>query len=327
MKWKTTLLLLAVTVGIGAYVSQVELKQPLPEERQARSKRILQLSLDDVTALAVEVPHAKVVLKKDGDTWRLTTPLNARAERSLIQRILGEVSWLDAERVLAGTKEKPLDRAPYGLAPAKGTLVISTQQGETTLLFGNPSAVGDTRYLARTDRPEVFVAGSSLFDTLNQSADSYRSRELVGIDTTRLAGLTLSSPTASYALIKENGLWRLTEPLQDAANPTAVGALLSHLNGLRIERFVDEQAEVSAHPEWGFQTPSAKLTLTVGGRATALEILIGGGTSDNAQQRYATRSDEPTLYAVTGTDVEALSLDPQTLRAKAPATKPPAATP
>ena len=70
MKWKTTLALLVLTVGVGAYVSLYELKQPLPEERQRLAARILHVLPDEVTSLAVELPHAKVTLNKDGETWR-----------------------------------------------------------------------------------------------------------------------------------------------------------------------------------------------------------------------------------------------------------------
>ena len=318
MKWKTTLALLVLALGVGTYVSLYELKQPSPEERQALTTRILHLSPEELTSLTVELPHAKVTLKKDGETWRLTSPLSVRAEASLVQRILSQLEWLDAERVLSGTKEKPLDRAAYGLAPAHGSVTVSTKSLATTLLFGDQTAVGQNRYLARTDQSQIFVVGANVFDTLDQSVELYRSHELVGVDTTTLAGLTVSSPHFSYALTKEHGQWQLAQPIKDAADATAVGTLLNDLRNLRIERFLAEQVEVSAHPEWGFQTPTAKITLTLEQRATPLEILVGSGTNDNAQQRYAMRSDEPALYAVTGAQVEKCLKDPQLFRATPP---------
>ena len=47
-----------------------------------------------------------------------------------------------------------------------------------------------------------------------------------------------------------------------------------------------------------------------------LELFVGKPTTDNPQQRYAKRTDEPTIYAVTKDRVEALLQDPQTLRAR-----------
>jgi hypothetical protein len=318
MKWRTTLLLLTLTVGVGAYVSLYELKQPTPEQRPGLAKRILRLEPQQITALSVELPDAKVTLKKDGEVWHLTSPLAARAERSLVEQVLGQLEWLEAERVLSGTKDHPLDRAAYGLAPAKGTFIISTQHDSTTLLFGEASAIGDNRYVARTDRPDIFVADPTLFNTLNQPTESYRSHELVGLDLTSLAHLAVSSSTRSYALTKEQGQWKLVEPVHDAADAMAVGALINQVSNLRIERIVSEQTEISAHPEWGFQTPSAKVTLAWEGRPTPVELTFGGGVNDNVQQRYAMRSDEPTLYAVNGMDVEAFLKDPETFRAKPP---------
>lgn len=311
MKWKTTIILLTLVIGIGAYVSLYELRQPTPEQREARSKRILQLDEQAIASLAVEVPHAKVSLAKADGVWRLTSPLTARAERSLTEQIISQLQWLEAERVLAGTTEQPLDRAHYGLAPPLGNVTIVTAEGTTVLLFGEATAVGGNRYVARSEGAEVFVVGSYLFDTLNQPVESYRSHELVGVELGAVTGLTVSSPSVSYELKKVEGMWKLAP--EEAADLNEVNLLLSELNTLRIQRFLEEQAEISAHPEWGFQTPTAKISVTMPADEPPLEITLGAGTNDNAQQRYATRSDEPTLYAVNGADVDALLKDPATL--------------
>ncbi|MBI3312069.1 MAG: hypothetical protein HYZ88_00895, partial [Candidatus Omnitrophica bacterium] len=117
MRWKTTLILLIATIGIGAYVSLYELKQPTSEERASLSKQVVKLSPDEATQLRVEFPGTSVTLEREGDTWRMTAPFKARAEEPLVRRVLGELDPLQAERVLEHSTKRPLALGDYGLEP------------------------------------------------------------------------------------------------------------------------------------------------------------------------------------------------------------------
>ena len=99
MKWKTTLVLLIVTIAIGAFVSLYEIRQPAPEDRQAVARRVVQIPAGDVKRLVVQFPEARVTLERRGDAWQLTSPKAVRAEESLLRRILDELDPLEAEHL------------------------------------------------------------------------------------------------------------------------------------------------------------------------------------------------------------------------------------
>lgn len=328
MRWKTTLILLIATIGIGAYVSLYELKQPTPEEWALLAKQVVKLSSDEVTQLRVECPGTRVTLERSAETWRMTAPLAARAEELLVQRVLGELDPLQAERVLEHSTNKPLALSDYGLEPPRGTLTIKAGQHETVLAFGESTAVGKARYLKRADAPQVFVVRDMLFEALQQPVEAYRSHELLSFNAWEARRIMVASPpTSSYTLTKhpaaEDGAtpradrWQITEPLLDGADEAAVSALLSKLRGLRIERFVTDHPKPEELSTWGLDQPPSRIIVVLDPNAAPLELRVGTPTTQNPDQRYAKRTDEPTVYAVAQRNLAELLQDPDTLRSRA----------
>ena len=318
MRWKTTVGLLILTVGIGTYVSLYELKRPTPEEQVELAKEVVRLPSEDITSVIVESPQANVSLQRRNDSWHLVSPLAARADDALVQRLLNELNPLEAERVLGGSKATPLSLGEFGLAPPQARLTAIAGSRTVTVLFGTPTAVGGNRYVTLADSSKVLTVSSRLFDALNHPLDAYRSRELLDVDTWSATQITVASPASSYALRKEAqaGRWQLLEPLVDEAEGAAVSSTLSKLRGLRADRFITDAPQVEQAAAWGFDAPSAHITIALTNKAAPLELFVGKPTTDNPEQRYAKRTDEPTIYAVTKDRVEALLQDPQTLRAR-----------
>lgn len=327
MKWKTTLLLLLLTVGVGAYVSLYELKQPTPEERSRLANQVLNLNPDDATGLIVTSPHGHVTLQRMSSAWQLIppTPPNLRADASLISRVLNQLNPLEAEQVLQSTAQRPLAPADYGLQSPGATLTIITAKGMTKLLFGDPTAVGLNRYLSVEGAPTMFVVGDSLFELLDQPLEAFRSHDLVEVAAAEVRRITLASPASSYTLERisapsspaQADRWRLTQPVEDLADSAAASTIVSTLRGLRAERFLADELTEDDRARFGLEAPYATITLAVKEGSPPLELVIGKVTDDNDGQRYATRLDEPTISAVASSKVAELLRDPQALRSRA----------
>ncbi|HBQ37981.1 MAG: hypothetical protein A3B73_03605 [Omnitrophica WOR_2 bacterium RIFCSPHIGHO2_02_FULL_63_39] len=325
MKWKTTLLLLLLTVGVGAYVSLYELKQPDPEERSRRAHQVLNLHPDDATGLIVASPHGNVTLERTANVWQLISPPNLRADASLISRVLNQLNPLEAEQVLRPTAQRPLAPADYGLQSPGATLTILTANGMTKLLFGDPTAVGATRYLSVEGDPAIFVIGEALFELLDQPLEAFRSHDLVEATAAEVRRITVASPASSYTLERisepsspsQADRWRLTQPVEDLADSAEASTIFSALRGLRAERFLAEEFTEGDRARFGLEAPYATITMAVKEGSPPLELAIGQVTEDNDQQRAAMRLDEPTVLAVASSKVEELLRDPQALRSRA----------
>ncbi len=297
MRWKTTLVLLLVTVGIGAYVSLYELKQPTPEEREQLAKQVVQVDPSSVFQLVLDLPQAKVTLTRDDAAWKLA-PKNVRANTELIEQILYQLSPLRAERVLSAKPNAPLDLKTFGLDPAIGWLSIIAGGSPVTLLIGEVTALPSHRYLKLSNRPEVFIVSSSLFDLANVAPDTFRDPLLVHAQSALTKQLTITSAHGTQA---------------------GATALVDALGAIQIKRFVNDVPTVEGLAEWGFDHPKAEVVIQSLESTTPMTIFFGNTLKDDASLLYAKRDDDLSVYAVAASEVDSLLKDPAILRAKPPA--------
>ena len=316
MHWRTTAILLLATLGIGTYISLHDLKAPTRAERESLTKQVISLPPESVTQLTLQVPTGKIVVERTDGGWRLI-PQGVRADESRVTGLLEQTSPLAAQRVLSGSPKKPLDYAAYGLAPEAGSLTLTAKGRATTVLFGDKTPVGTLRYAKRADRPEVYVVPAALFDESDVPLEQFRDPALIPIKSWTAESLTVASQRASFSLRRQGENWELTQPIEDRAERGGVTTLLNRVGSLRISRFVDDAPPVERLSEWGFDRPMAELTVTGADAPKPIRVFFGKPLAEAAEMVYAKRSDEPALYAVAASDVEALLVDSHGLRSKA----------
>lgn len=327
MRWKTTALLLATAVGLGAYISLYELRQPDPENRERRSRQVLNVPETAVTRLQLELPAGTMTLTRRDDGWRLE-PDGLRADDGLIGQLLIPLSPLTAERILQAAPDKPLDLAAYRLQPPLGRLTFVADGRPTTLSWGDTTTNPQQRYLRLEDRPEVFVVPGFLFETANKPMEDYRDHLLIRLNPWELREVQVAAAGASFTLVQDEHGWSLTQPFADRADRAEAGAFVNQLGNLSIHRFVTDQAQPAQRQTHGLETPATQIALTWK-EPPERRVTLGfgapmpseaAGSADAAAPALvaAARSDEPaSIYAVTASALEALAREPQRLRATA----------
>src|ERR687891_258536 len=116
MKPRTLLILLAVVLGLGAFIWFYERKLPSSDERAENAKKVVALKKEDVQEVTLETANGKVVLqravspaakdKKDGkdeggdqesqpaSDWKLVQPMAARADAFAVDGLLEALTGL-----------------------------------------------------------------------------------------------------------------------------------------------------------------------------------------------------------------------------------------
>lgn len=312
-RWKTTLLLLAVTIGIGTYIAVYEIKQPTPQEQRDLAQQILDLPTDQATQIILDLPQVQTTLVKQDATWRVL-PQDVRADPAGVSQLLYQLSPLSAVRTLTSTPEQPLDAATYGLAPALGQLSVTAAGRLTTVLFGQATPVQSNRYFKIADRPEIFVISEKLFAQANRAVEQWRDPFLLRFDPWTMQEFTFSTPQHTVALTHQEHAWVLTQPVRDQADVSVVNELLSALERVSISRFLDDHPQVEQLASFGFDQPYAQIRI----QQTASQVVtlfIGNALPDDTARRYAKRSDEPALYVVLVAEVDAALTTPEKVRA------------
>ena len=327
MRWKTTVVLLIATIGIGAYLSLYEIRQPTREEHARLANQVVRVSAEEITQLVLDLPNVKATLTRQGTTWRIN-PQQLRANPVLVNKLLGALDPLMANRILLGSSDHPLDPKSYGLDPAVGWMSVVSPAGPTTLLIGETTPVAGNRYVQVKGRPEIFVVHARLFDDANQAPEQFRDPLLLRFDAWQADGLSVSATGRPLTLARTPRGWQIAstgrptgpqsnfdQPWSDVADRTEVNGLLQQIARVSIARFLEETPQVEQVAAYGFDQPRAEVTLRRKD-ASSVTVFFGKPLPDHNSLLYAKRSDEPALYAVASADAEALVRDPHGLRSK-----------
>jgi hypothetical protein len=156
-----------------------------------------------------------------------------------------------------------------------------------------------------------------VFDELDVPPEQFRDPLLIPAKTWTIDTAALESPTRRFTLAHRGETWWLTAPIEDRAERSEVGGWLNRAGEIRIERFVDDAPQVEKLTEWGLQMARAELALKKRDAAGPVTVFFGAAVPGSEALVYAKRSDEPAIYAVAASDVEALLIDPTRLRSRA----------
>lgn len=205
-----------------------------------RNKRVLAFDRDKVDRLELVQGRTRVEAVKDGLDWRITAPVEARADYSAIE---GVVSRLHSAQMTAIVSEDAAgDLAKYGLASPRAAATVGAGSTRATLAFGSAAENGDI-YVRDASRPLVVTAAESLLDEVIKEAGDLRRKDIFEFRAFNATHLTLTRGPDVDAFEKEKSAedaasWRRTAPKPADVDADKMDALLNELSALRAESFV-----------------------------------------------------------------------------------------
>lgn len=121
-----------------------------------------------------------------------------------------------------------------------------------------------------------------------------RSKKLVSLPENNISQVRITNAFGEILLRKSGEHWRLAAPVSDAADDSAVNALLSTLISADTKSTVEGAADAAV---FGLQPP--KITIEIEGDGTS-EVIKVGKRSPVSQDLYVQRGNEPVIYQATG---------------------------
>ena len=304
MKWRTTLVLLVVACALGIYLAVFERGAPTTVDRQERRQRLFRLSAKEVSRLHIEHGEVAVTLERaegaEGEaSWRMTEPLEARADTYVCDQLAGDLESLEWESRLAGAAEDAEKLTERGLEDPRATLSFRHGDADETLYFGNDTPLGDRTYLRAKGLGDIYEVRKSFLSAVLKETNDFRDRKVLVFDVADVVTLSVAGARGAGATIeREEGRWRLTQPVVDRAAKSTVDDALSKLDRLRVERFVadrDEELSEEEKASYGLAQPVLVVGVEAGGGSS--RISFGSAVPDHADWRYALTSERPSVYA------------------------------
>lgn len=343
MKPKTLIVVGTLTALLGGFVYFFERDLPSTDEKKELETKVLAFEADDVKSLTLRAGGGELRLEKvdatkedaDGSDdpdetadpeWRVTLPIDARADAEAIKTFLGELVGLNIERTVGDADE--VDAATAGLEPPRAVVVIATADAEATLEVGADVPLSEdalVRVAGDTGAPKGVSAagkvvqtgfGEALREKVAKEAGDWRDKRLFFARRDDVQKLSWTGPEGEHAVLGRVGTgddFYLEQPVQDRADRDKVRGLLTSLTSLQAASFVESD---EAETEASF-APQARFEATLAGRNPPWTLELADLTSDRPLARVTDESGTQLVRLETGPVIDALSGPSDTWRSSA----------
>jgi hypothetical protein len=283
---KTTLFVLLIALGMAAYVYFYELRHGRGRDvTKDESTAAFPFAADDIVAITIERNGQKVALEKRNDTWRITAPVETRADQNAVSALVSSLAGARLERTLAADPSRLED---FGLAQPAVTVTIRLASGEEhALRLGARDFSGASVYAFVDQRREVALLPGSVLSAADKPLEELRDRSVLAFKSWEVTAAELRNPRTQFHLERRGEDWFLTAPRELRADESNVRDLLDAVSFAKVDEIVAETADSLAR--YGLDRPEYELrirtengeerTLLVGRRAPK-------ATNKDDQARY-----------------------------------------
>jgi hypothetical protein len=247
-------------------------------------------------------------------TWKLSQPMNARADNPKLEHLFQTArAWRVSGFV---TDDPTVDLEKLGLKPPELEVTFALgSNSQQTVQFGRSpivtnlatnataamNAVTNFVYARRLKHTNIVLVHRTVLEALSQPFTEFRDRRLATFDPANITAIEVRAEDTFTLRRQPDQSWRVTEPLNFAADSDIVQDLLLSLGSLEIMDFVKDV--VTDFKAYGLDKPTRQFVLktTVTNAAGQLtnvplvELQIG---TNVAERIYARRADEESVYAV-----------------------------
>lgn len=261
-----------------------------------RDKAVLKFEREGVTGIEVMSPTRRLTFAKEGDGWKMTEPLAARADTGTVEGLLGRIHTGQMKSLVV---DAPADLAPYGLDKPSSTITFVAGSARSTIAIGSKTPEGQF-YARDLSRPMVFTVESFLAEDATKAADEFRPKDLYEFRTFTGTRFEITRAGVTTVFEKKKGTdanvpetWAQTAPAPAKAPETStIEDFLSKASNLRAQAFVD------ALPAGVTEVARTTARWNEGKKEETVVFFKAG------QDVFATRGTEPGAVKLTGTDFD-----------------------
>ena len=235
--------------------------------------------------------------KRDG-TWRVTHPIEAKADTQEIEDILSElrllqVSTFEADQADADT---PAQLEKTGLDTPRIQIELTDGNNTHALDIGAevPPENGTPRhvYVKSVHQHAIYTVSDDIYQLLSTSVFDLRDKRIIDFQRTDTIRIEIRQGQETTVCSKNrDNVWELQTPTGKVkADAQAVDDLLFGVDSLEAAGFVDNPAKNLA--SYGLASPSIAVAFTQRGQEKPAVLRIGDTTKDGTVYVKAEQSDQ-----------------------------------
>lgn len=215
-----------------------------------RDKTVLKFDRDKADLMMLEPTGSpKLSLAKKGTDWRLTAPIEAKADFSTIDSLVGKLAETKMKSLVAA--DAGTDLKKYGLDKPQAVATIGAGSSRATLALGGKADDGSI-YARDLSRPMVFSVEATLLDDLKKKPEDLRPKDLFEFRTFSAESVEVTRGAETVAFAKEKpaaspataapvaDVWKQTKPAPKDVDQSKLTDLLTNISNLKADKFADK---------------------------------------------------------------------------------------
>jgi hypothetical protein len=212
-----------------------------------RDKAIIKIERDKVDNVEVNLAGKPIVFVKEATDWKITKPLEARADFSSADGLISRVEGAQMKSIVT-EQASPAELKKFGLE--NPSLAVTIGQGSARAVLALGGAAGDDIYARDMSKSAVVTVDKSLAEDLKKPVDDYRRKdafEFRAFNATR-AEITRGDETVVFERVRGQGenavdSWKRVSPNAADADKSKVETLLAGLADIRAVSFTPTTAK------------------------------------------------------------------------------------
>lgn len=307
---RSTLALVVVLAGLGAYIYFVESKRPAASEADAIKPKALDIKPEQIEQFIVKSASGETTtVTKVAGSWQITAPVTAKADDAQLSSMTQSVGGLEIQRIVDQT---PADLKQYGLEPphVDVTVKASADKDAKRLLIGEKTVTGGDVFAKLGSEPKVFLISATLDAAFNKGTFDLRDKTVLKIDREAIDFVEVVSARQTVRLTRSGTDWDMKQPLQTRGDNGVVGDVLTKVLALQMKSVVVSDAKDLA--AYGLDRPAYTVTMGLGSARSTLHV----GANADESTVYARDVSRPVIFTIDRSLIDDLKKDPSEFRRK-----------
>ena len=261
----TTIILVVVLAGLGGYIYFVDRGRPAAgvEEKD----KVFELDAEKLEEITVTTDGETTTLRKTDGTWKITSPVQVDADANEVSGLTTALTGLEVGRVVA---ESGANLADYGLAEPRIKVAFKAEGGASgELHLGEKTPTQSDMYAVKAGETRVILVPAFQETSLAKNTFTLRDKRILHFERDKVDTVEVNVPGSPAVQVTRTGTdWAVKAPIQARGDYSAIEALLTRLSTASMTEIIDPNS-----PEtFGLDSPTAVVTVAVGGTRTTLEV-------------------------------------------------------
>jgi len=287
------------------------LKSPLEKKLfDFRDKAVFKLDTAQVASIRVTAGKVAWEAVRKDETWNLSLPVTALADRTKVGGLVDAISGLRATEFVSETGTAA-DLLKFGLDKPDYEIRLALPGANTQALI-QLRKEGDKVYASGSLTDKIILVENRILTDLDRKPEEYREKKVAAFASWDADRIAIAAGSLSLAAVKEKAgdleKWRLETPDKPDADGSKIETFIRKIEGLEALEFIDAPESLA---EFGLDRPSAEVKIrTKDYQGNVREATVLVGREDKDTKRVVVKNAAlPYLFRVDGAFLQEMPKD------------------